>query len=83
MSLKRPRSLPVTDHAVLRWLERVAMIDIEAVRRQIHSETREALNSGARRAVVNGTDYRMRDGVVTTVISGRRNMRPLNWPGKQ
>ncbi|WP_170431913.1 hypothetical protein [Ruegeria arenilitoris] len=76
------RNLPVTDHAVLRWLERVAMVDIEAVRRQIHAETREALNSGAKRAVVNGTDYRMRDGVVTTVISGRRAMRPLSWPDK-
>jgi len=73
-------NLPVSDHAVLRWLERVAMVDIEAVRRQIHSETREALNNGAQRAVVNGTDYRMRGGVVTTVISGRRAMRPLNWP---
>ena len=74
------RNLPVTDHAVLRWLERVAMIDIESVRCQIYSETREALNSGAQRAVVNGTDYRMRGGVVITVICGRRNMRPLNWP---
>ncbi|KIC38145.1 hypothetical protein RA27_20460 [Ruegeria sp. ANG-R] len=73
------KNLPVTDHAVLSWLERVAMVDIEAVRRQIHSETWEALNSGAKRAVVNGTDYRMNGGVVTTVIFGRRNMRPLNW----
>lgn len=74
------RNLPVSDHAVLRWLERVAMIDIEMVRRQIYSETREALISGAERAVINGTDYRIRGGVVTTVISGRRNIRPLNWP---
>jgi len=59
------------------------MVDIEAVRRQIHSETREALNSGAKRAVINGTDYRMQGGVVTTVISGRRNMRPLSWPEKR
>ncbi|MCV6583983.1 MAG: hypothetical protein OIF47_00460 [Marinibacterium sp.] len=55
------------------------MIDIEAVRRQIHRETREALNSGASQCMVNGTDYRMRGGVVTTVIAGRQNVRPLNW----
>lgn len=82
MTLGKKRT-PVTDHAVLRWLERVAMIDIEAVRVQIHRETREALNSGAKRVVVNGTDYRMQGGVVTTVITGRRKVRPLKWSDEQ
>lgn len=81
MSRKRPRRLPVTDHAVLRWLERHGFVDTEAVRERIYRETREALNSGASRLVINGTEYRMKGGVVVTLIAKRPPCRPLNWPG--
>ena len=79
MSAKRPRNLPVTDHAVLRWLERHSFVDIEAVREQIFRETREALKSGASKLSVNGTEYRMKDGVVVPLIDKRQACRPLKW----
>lgn len=80
MSQKRFRNLPVSDHAVLRWLERFGHVDVEAVREQIFVETREALASGASKISINGTEYRMNDGVVVTLIDRRRACRPLKWP---
>lgn len=77
------KKYPVTDHAVLRWLERVAMVDIEEVRRQIYSETREALKSGATRVVINGTDYRIKNGTVITLVQGRGRVKPLHWEQDQ
>jgi hypothetical protein len=79
MSAKRPHKLPVSDHAVLRWLERHGFVDVEGVRAQIFSECREALSSGASRLTVNGTEYRMRDGHVITIIDQRKTCGPLKW----
>ncbi len=79
MTTKRPRHLPVTDHAVLRWLERFAHVDIEAVREQIFRETHHALNSGASKITVNGTEYRIRDGHVVTIIAKHRPRSRLKW----
>lgn len=79
MSNKHPRSLPVTDHAVLRWIECHGFVDVEAVRAQIFKETHEALKSGATKLSVNGTEYRMKDGVVVTMIDKRQTCRPLKW----
>lgn len=83
MSTKRLRNLPVTDHAVLRWLERHSFVDVEAVREQIFKETHEALKSGATKLSVNGTEYRMKDGVVVTLIDKRQTCRPLKWPRRK
>lgn len=69
----------VTDHAVLRWLERFGYVDVEKVRKQIHSETKEALNSGATKLKINGIEYRMRDGKVVTLIAHRKPLAPLKW----
>lgn len=74
------RSPPVTDHAVLRWLERFAHVDVEAIRRRIHQEVRPALNKGATSLTINGTDYRMKNGVVVTLIDKRRSCKPLKFP---
>ena len=84
MSPKRlPRTrLPVTDRAVLRWLELHGFVDVEAVREQIYRETREALNSGASKVKVNGTQYRMKGGVVVTLVDRRQAGAPLNWPSQ-
>lgn len=75
----RQQPLPVTDHAVLRWIERHGFVDVEAVRAQIFKEARQALKSGASKLTVNGTEYRIKDGVVITLIAKRQNGRPLNW----
>ena len=82
MSPKRlPRTrLPVADRAVLRWLQHHGFVDVEAVREQIWRETREALNSGASRLTVNGTQYRMRGGMVVTLIDKRQAGAALKWP---
>ena len=79
MSPKRlPRTrLPVTDRAVLRWLELHGFVDVEAVREQIWRETREALNSGASKVTVNGTQYRMKGGRVVTLVDRRKAGAPV------
>ena len=73
-------ALPVSDRAVLRWLQRHGFVDVEAVREQIYRETREALNSGASKVTVNGTQYRIRNGMVVTLVDRRKAGAPLKWP---
>lgn len=73
------KTFPVTDHAVLRWIERHGFVDVEAIRERIYTETREALKSGATRLTINGTEYRMDKGVVVTLVDQRRPCRPLKW----
>ena len=79
MTRRGPRRIPVTDHAVLRWLERHGHVNVEAVRRQIFEEAREAPRAGASCLTINGTEYRMEGGVVITVIDVRRNCGRLDW----
>ena len=74
------RRLPVSDHAVLRWIERHGFVDVEAIRRRIYAETREALQSGATRLTLNGTEYRMVKGVVVTLVDVRKSCGKLDWP---
>lgn len=78
--MKRPQKLPVTDHAVLRWVERFGHVDVEAIREQIWRETREALASGASRLTINGVEYRIADGRVVTLAKKRSPCRRLRWP---
>ncbi|WP_102866752.1 hypothetical protein [Pseudovibrio exalbescens] len=61
---------PVTDHAVLRYMERVLDIDVSAVRNLIHAETETALTTGAAGLLRNGVRYVFANGKVVTVISG-------------
>lgn len=79
---KSSKSLPVTDHAVLCWLERHGFVNVEAIREQIFLETREALNTGASKLTVNGTEYRIKDGHVMTLIDKRKKSGKLKWPKK-
>lgn len=62
--------LPVSDHAVLRYLERILGVDVDTVRRTIHDETRLAIHEGARGVVANGVVYRLQRGYVTTCLAG-------------
>ena len=91
--LARPRPtsrLPVADRAVLRWLQCHGFVDVETVgpsrrttvREQIWRETREALNSGASRLTVNGTQYRMRGGMAVTLVERRQAGSALKWPNR-
>lgn len=69
--MKRPR-VRVSDHAVLRYLERAGGFDVEGLRRAIGRRVEAAVAAGACGIVVGGVSFRVKDGgdgpVVTTVI---------------
>lgn len=66
--MKKPIA-QVSDHAVLRYLERVQGMDIEAVRREIGRLVDVHLDHpGACGVVVGAWVYKLRDEVVTTVV---------------
>jgi len=62
--------LSVSDHAVLRYLQRVCRVDVDKVRRLIRDETEMARSQGARGTTVNGIAYRLQAGYVTTCFTG-------------
>jgi hypothetical protein len=57
----------VSDHAVLRWLERCQGVDLEAVRRAIREKVREGVKAGARCVRIDGLDYVLEGTHVVTV----------------
>ena len=65
--MKKPRH-PVTDHAVIRYLERVQGVDIEALRRQIGRVADKGLAVGAGGVISGGMIYVIEGGFVVTVI---------------
>lgn len=66
--MKKPL-YPVSDHAVIRWLERVHGMDIESIRREIGHKAAIALDHpGADAVLVDGLKLQLREGVVTTVL---------------
>lgn len=72
-------TLAVSDHAVLRYLERKAGIDTEAIRARLAAQADYEAGRGARVVTVDGVILcigRARDGgpIVTTVLGV--NMRP-------
>ena len=75
---KRPRTR-VSDHAVLRYLERVQGFDIEALRSAIGRRVEAAAETGATAVVIEGFAYQLRpdDRGVPTVTT----VRPHNDPG--
>ena len=63
--MKQPR---FSDHAVLRYIERVYGVDIEGLRRELFTPMlKEACRIGASGLVDNGIEYKIEDGVVVTV----------------
>lgn len=74
---------PVSDHAVLRYLERVAAIDVEAIRARINADTKRALAAGASGIVANGISYRFKYNRVVSVWIDQAHSRPLHWPEKR
>lgn len=67
----------ITDHAVLRYLERVVGIDVEAHRRAMEMKTEDAVVRGACALVSDGFRYKISDDRVVTVARRRSiNQRP-------
>lgn len=61
---------PVSDHAVLRYLERACGVDVAAVRRTIYQATAPAIECEAAGVTIDGINYRIRHGWVTTLYEG-------------
>lgn len=73
--MKKPPA-QVSDHAVVRYLERVRGEDVDALRREIAQIVGEAAEAGACGVVSGGFSYRLQGGVVTTVV-------PAEWTREQ
>lgn len=73
-------SIIVSDHAVLRWLERVEKIDIESLRAQIAASAAIGKQWGAASVVVSGGKIVLSDDRVVTVLS--RQMTRYDLVGK-
>ena len=59
----------VSDHAVVRYLERVQGFDIDAVREAIVTpEVEKAIELGATKVRSNGVEYRIKCGMIATII---------------
>lgn len=69
--MKKPHH-QVTDHALVRYCDRVLGIDMEALRRDIGRRVDVAVRAGACGMVIDGFSYRIADGVVTTVLDVSR-----------
>jgi hypothetical protein len=68
----------VSDHAVLRYIERIYGLDVDAVRHHIAREVSAAAALGATTVRVGGVSYVIRGGVVVTAINGRQMPRGRN-----
>lgn len=70
--MKRPR-VSVTDHAVVRYLERVGGFDIDTLRREIARRVQAAANAGASTVTIDGAVFVIVAGdngpTVTTVMT--------------
>ena len=67
----------VTEHALLRYLERSGRIDVHAVKREILSTVEHAAKAGARSVKANGMTFILDRGRVVTVVNGtaKHNLR--------
>lgn len=65
----------VTDHAVLRYMERILGFDTEGLRRQIEETCAGALAIGATALHKDGVSYQLHNGRVLTVHA--RNGQPI------
>lgn len=61
------RRAHVTDHALLRYLERVEGIDVEAARKVVERIVQTGIDEGASGVLSNGMRYCLKVGAVVTV----------------
>lgn len=66
----KPANEPrVSDHAMMRYMERVMGLDIEKIRSEILTDNaKAALKMGATKYTVNGVKFKAKNGVFVTVI---------------
>ena len=63
-----PPRHPVTDHAIVRYLERVQGWNIEMVREHIADLTCAAIEVGASAKIIDGFAYKFTNGRVVTIM---------------
>jgi hypothetical protein len=75
--LKRKAPTPrVSDHALLRYLERVKGVDVEAIKAEIMTpETIAAIKAGASAVNVNGCRMPIKDGCIATVLAKEQRLK--------
>ena len=59
----------VSDHALVRYLERIKGIDVEAIREEIWQQCQHAANLGATGFRVNGAFFNFHNGNVATCMT--------------
>jgi len=74
--MTRPAPI-ITDHAMLRYLERVVGIDVAMHRREVELRVSQAVELGASALVSEGFRYTICDFRVTTVLPARPDLRRL------
>jgi hypothetical protein len=66
------KKVKVTDHAVLRYVERKLGIDVEKIRSEMVDAASPAHRAGAVACSAGGMSYILKNGFVVTVVPGRR-----------
>jgi hypothetical protein len=76
----------VTDHAVVRWLQRVHGVEVDFFREEIASIVRDALYAGAKSLRKDGFEYQFHDGKLMTIVpiqstweSNKKVRAPRRW----
>jgi hypothetical protein len=61
----------VSDHALLRYIERVRGIDIDRLRGELADKVQGAVNLGAASYAVDGVTFRLIDNRIVTIIDSK------------
>lgn len=62
-------SIKVSDHAILRYLERKYNLDIKGIRKEILTPAIiQAIKAGAKAVKVDGMDFKIKNNIITTSI---------------
>ncbi|WP_413874143.1 hypothetical protein [Albidovulum sp.] len=69
--MKKPIVI-VSDHALVRYIERVLGVDVETLRREIGRRVDRGAELGACGVEIDGWLYKLSDGTVTTVLEASR-----------
>ncbi|TCT41173.1 hypothetical protein EDC90_1007150 [Martelella mediterranea] len=65
----------VSDHALLRYLERKHGLDVEALRAEIRTACRDGVRYGAKAVVADGVKFVITDDTVVTCLERKRTER--------
>ena len=61
-------TIQVTNNAVIRYLERIAGVDVERLRRGIRRKVKHAVSSDASSITIDGFEYRIEGNRVVTIV---------------